>query len=452
MTDRQQQIVQNVDRAREMILEAERWIWKHPQTGYTEWEANNYLKEKWEALGYKLVEAGDIPGFYTDIDTGRPGPTLCIMAELDALDQGNHPEAVNGMAHACGHNCQAAGLLGVAAGLKAPGALSGLSGKIRLMMVPAEELIQMPFREGLRQKGIIHYYGGKAEFIYRGYFDGVDLAMMVHTGAERDDVDLGCSYMSNGMIAKTAVYRGKSSHAGGSPPNGINAEYAAILGLNACNALRETFQDQDHIRFHPILHGVQSAVNIIPDEMSLETYVRGITIDAIKRENEKLNRALAGAAASMGARLEIHDRPGYLPDLRFPPMMKLIEKACQDLVGADKVVFDYEKVGGGSSDFGDVVSLMPGVQFRAYGATGHGHGTDYYIVDPDKACVNAAKAQLFSVEALLENGAEKAKEIIRAYEPEFKSKEEYVAFMDSILADRDAVEYNEDGTVTIRYK
>ena len=186
--------------------------------------------------------------------------------------------------------------------------------------------------------------------------------------------------------------------------------------------------------------------------MSLETYVRGITIDAIKRENEKLNRALAGAAASMGARLEIHDRPGYLPDLRFPPMMKLIEKACQDLVGADKVVFDYEKVGGGSSDFGDVVSLMPGVQFRAYGATGHGHGTDYYIVDPDKACVNAAKAQLFSVEALLENGAEKAKEIIRAYEPEFKSKEEYVAFMDSILADRDAVEYNEDGTVTIRYK
>ena len=95
---------------------------------------------------------------------------------------------------------------------------------------------------------------------------------------------------------------------------------------------------------------------------------------------------------------------------------------------------------------------MPGVQFRAYGATGHGHGTDYYIVDPDKACVNAAKAQLFAAEALLENGAEKAKEIVAAYEPTFKSKEEYVAFLDSIMQDLDAVEYNEDGTVTIRYK
>ena len=146
MTDRQQKIVQNVDQARTMVLEAERWIWKHPQTGFTEWEAHNYLKEKWEALGYKLVEAGNIPGFYTDVDTGRPGPTLCIMAELDALDQANHPEAVNGMTHACGHNCQAAGLLGVAAGLAAPGALDGLSGRIRLMMVPAEELIQMPFK------------------------------------------------------------------------------------------------------------------------------------------------------------------------------------------------------------------------------------------------------------------------------------------------------------------
>ena len=66
--------------------------------------------------------------------------------------------------------------------------------------------------------------------------------------------------------------------------------------------------------------------------------------------------------------------------------------------------------------------------------------------------MNAAKAQLFAAEALLENGAEKAKEIVAAYEPTFKSKEEYIAFLDSILQDLDAVEYNEDGTVTIRYK
>ena len=37
----------------------------------------------------------------------------------------------------------------------------------------------------------------------------------------------------------------------------VNAEYAAMLGLQACNDLRETFQEKDTIRFHPILMGVK---------------------------------------------------------------------------------------------------------------------------------------------------------------------------------------------------
>ena len=51
MTDRQQLIVNNVDTVRQLILDAERWIWAHPQTGYTEWQAHDYLVEKYEALG-----------------------------------------------------------------------------------------------------------------------------------------------------------------------------------------------------------------------------------------------------------------------------------------------------------------------------------------------------------------------------------------------------------------
>ena len=57
MTDRQQLIVNNVDTAKQLILDAERWIWAHPQTGYTEWQAHDYLVEKYEALGYTLVKA-----------------------------------------------------------------------------------------------------------------------------------------------------------------------------------------------------------------------------------------------------------------------------------------------------------------------------------------------------------------------------------------------------------
>ena len=85
MNARQQALTAMVDKHKDMILEAERWIWAHPQTGYKEWEANDYLAEKYEALGYTLVRAGNIPGFYTDIDTGKPGPRILVLGELDAL-------------------------------------------------------------------------------------------------------------------------------------------------------------------------------------------------------------------------------------------------------------------------------------------------------------------------------------------------------------------------------
>ena len=452
MTDRQQFIVANVEKHKQEILDAERWLWKHPQVGFTEWEAHNYLKEKFEGFGYTVTEAGNIPGFFTDLDTGRPGPTFCIMGELDALDIANHPESVNGMTHCCGHHCQGAGILGVAAALSEPGALDGLSGKIRLMMVPAEELIQIDFREKLKQEGTIHFFGGKPEFMYRGYFDDVDLCMMIHTSETQGELDFSSNYRNLGCLAKTFTFKGKSSHAGGSPDKGINAEYAAILGLNACNALRETFKDADFVRFHPIIHGVNSAVNIIPDEMKCESYVRAGSLDAIKEENEKMNRALTGAALSMGARLELHDRPGYTPEVHYVPMMQVAEKCCQDLVGAERVRFRYDGVGKGSSDFGDLTSIMPGIQFYARGAAGTGHGIDFCVPDPNRAVVNASKVQLFIADALLSNGAEKAKEIVATYEPKFKSVKEYIDFMDNLTLDKEAVQYGEDGKITIDFK
>lgn len=452
MTPRQQWIAQAVEKHRAMILEAERWLWAHPQTGYTEWEAHQYLKERFEALGYSLTLAGDIPGFYTDVDTGRPGPKLCIMGELDALDIANHPESVNGMTHCCGHHGQGAALLGMAAALKEPGALEGMSGSIRLMAVPAEEMIQLAFREQLRQKGVIRYLGGKVEFMARGYFDGVDLAMMVHGAAMGEDTDFSCELGNNGCLAKTIRFKGRSSHAGGAPHLGVNAQYAAMLGLEACNALRETFQDKDTVRFHPILMGANCAVNIIPDEMKIESYVRANNIEAMKRENQKINRALAGAALAMGAGVELSDRPGYSPEYHDPEMMQLVERCCADLVGAGRVAFDYSARSTGSSDFGDLTCVMPGIQFYSAGASGTGHGTDYAITDPERLCVNAAKAQLLAADALLCGGADQAQRIVSGYKPQYPSIPAYLAAIDQLFLEKDAVVYDEAGNARVDYQ
>lgn len=218
-----------VEKHRGKILEAERYIWSHPETGFKEWNTDAYLAGIFEQAGYTLTRAGDIPGFYTDLDTGKPGPKVLIMGELDALSAPSHPEAVNGCAHACGHNAQCAALAGIALALKEPGALDGLCGSIRLMAVPAEELIEIAYRDSLRKQGLIHYLGGKVEFLYRGYMDDVDICILIHTGIAKD-ISFECHRGCNGCIAKEASYTGVASHAGGSPHLGRQRPVCRLPG------------------------------------------------------------------------------------------------------------------------------------------------------------------------------------------------------------------------------
>ena len=144
-------IINVVEKYRQLILDAERYIWENPETGYREVKTTAYLNEKFTSLGYSTVLADGITGFYTVIDTGREGPEVMILGELDSIICPAHPDAdkVTGAVHSCGHNAQCATLLGIAAALTDEKLLSKLSGRIRLCAVPAEELLEIEFRTEL---------------------------------------------------------------------------------------------------------------------------------------------------------------------------------------------------------------------------------------------------------------------------------------------------------------
>ena len=74
-----QKFIDAVNRHSERAIAALDYIWKNPETGYREWKTHAYLVKEFKELGYELVEAGNVPGFYTDVDTGRPGPTVLVM-------------------------------------------------------------------------------------------------------------------------------------------------------------------------------------------------------------------------------------------------------------------------------------------------------------------------------------------------------------------------------------
>ena len=437
MTDK---IFSAVKKHRDLILAAERYIWNNPETGYREVKTTAYLAGEFEKLGYELVRPEDITGFYTTVDTGREGPTLLILAELDSVICPGHPECdkETGAVHSCGHHAQCAALLGIAAALKEPGMLDGLSGRIKLCAVPAEELLEIGYRTELRERGVIKYLGGKSEFAHRGYFDDVDLAFMVHTSKGYTSL-LG----SVGCIAKTVIYKGKAAHAGGSPWNGVNALYAASQGLNAVNAIRETFRDSDCIRFHPIITSGGAMVNAIPETATIETYVRGMSFDAISGVNKRINRALTGAALSLGANVEIRDLPGYAPLKNSRDMLNLAKEAYELLCPGETFVIS-ETYSTGSTDMGDLSSFMPVIHPYAAGAKGTSHGADYYIVNPDEACVKCAAWQITMMRLLLSDGAVRAKEIVDNYEAPFADVKEFLAYQDSIIISGDRIAYGDD--------
>ena len=79
------QFAQRVEKYRQLIFDAEKYIWQNPETGYKEFKTTAYLATEFEKLGYKVNYAEDITGFYTVIDTGKKGPEILILAELDTL-------------------------------------------------------------------------------------------------------------------------------------------------------------------------------------------------------------------------------------------------------------------------------------------------------------------------------------------------------------------------------
>lgn len=437
-----------VDEHRQMILDAERYIWEHPETGFREWNTHAYLKEKMTALGYTtFFEPGDIPGFYVDIDFGRPGPKIGIFAEMDALLIPEHPQCdpKSGAVHACAHHCQCAAMLGVAAALAKPHAGESLCGSVRLYAVPAEECIESSFRTELMEKGILHFYGGKQEFMARGYLDGVDLGMMIHTGAENFVLNRGCV----GTLVKTAIFHGKASH-GASPAAGINALYAATNALAAANALREQFGEDASIRFHPLITDCGKSVNVIPAHVRVESILRASKVSTLHAANAKLNRAFAGSALAMGCKVDLSDKIGYMPRVENSDLQSVFCDVAGDFFPPEKIRVN-DGIEAGGTDMGDVSQVIPSVLAYVPCSRIPGHTARFVVEDHESACVTNAKLQLGFIAALLSDGAARAKAVLANADTHYKSIKDYLSDAASFSKTTDAVAYTDDGCATVSW-
>ena len=419
-----QQVLEQIDRQSEWIIQIGDTIFSNPELGFREHKTAKLTADVLSGLGLGCRENLAVTGVMATAGNS-PGPRVMVMGELDAVVCPLHPQAdpQTGAAHTCGHNAQIAAMLGAAIGLTP--FMEHLSGQAVFAAVPAEEYVELEYRERLREQGVIQLFGGKQEFIRLGLLDDVDMGMMVHSHAgitERKFL-LGCD--SSGFLGKLIQFSGKEAHAGAEPFAGINALNAAALSLLAIHAQRETFKESDRIRVHPIITKGGDLVNIVPADVRMETYVRARSIEAVMDASAKVDRALQGSAMSIGAQVRITDMPGYLPLQQSQPLNALFAENAADVLGDGANLYGYELMG--STDAGDLCSVMPFIHVSTGGFGGTAHSRDFAIVDPEMAYVIPAKVMALTVIDLLCDGADAAKAIKAGFKPRF-DKQGYVDF------------------------
>ncbi|MFB6221768.1 MAG: amidohydrolase [Halolamina sp.] len=416
-----------------------------PELGYKETATTEKVAEEFRGLGLDVETELAITGARTraEGDTDADDFVFAVLGELDALVNPGHPAAdpETGACHACGHEAQLANLVGAAYGLVASGVIDELPGAVEFLAVPAEEYLDLAYRRSLLDEGKIEFFGGKQELIKRGYFDDVNAAAMIHAASETPEREVSSDFSSNGFVGKTVAYEGRESHAGGAPEEGVNALNAAMAGMNAVNANRETFPDEEHVRVHPIVTEGGDGVNVVPADVRMESYVRAKSVDAIEEANETTNRALESGAMAVGANVTIEDFPGYLPLRTDPTLVETFDDNARQVIGEDAIHGEHQHVTG-STDMGDVTQIVPGVHPWTGGFEGSAHSTEFGVADEEMAYLLPAKVTASMVVDVLTDPEKRA--AIREAEREKRSTEEYLETVRAMRGTREGEYMDEE--------
>ena len=406
-------------------------IAEEPELGYKEVKTSAKVREAFDRLGIAYATGFGVTGVKARLAGAGHRRTVALLGELDAIVCREHPmsDPVTGAAHCCGHNVQIANLVAVAMAMKDVDAMKYLGGDLVLFAVPAEEYVEIEYRNKLREEKKIEFLGGKAQIIAEGGFDDVDMALQMHVDpATHPEGNFQVGNTSNGFIGKLITYRGKAAHAAGAPDKGVNALNAAMMGVMGVNAIRETFREDDCVRFHPIINAGGDLVNVIPDYVKMESYVRASNLPAMKDVNARINRALEAGAMALGAECDIHDLAGYLPMKPDENFRAVLRANAEKIFGAEFVTEGEHAAG--STDMGDVSHLMPVVHPWVGCVSGVLHGANYRLTDEKTAFTKTPQVLAGTIVDLLWDDAAEAERICAAHKPEL-TKAEYLEYMRS---------------------
>ena len=342
-------IKEKAENIKDYIIEMRRHFHQNPELSLEEFETTKKIVNELEKMGIEVSTFKDgLTGCVGTIKGAKEGKTLLLRADIDALsvhEKTNLEFAsrVDGKMHACGHDCHAAMLLGVAKILSEM--KDKFSGNIKLFFQAAEEI-------GL---------GAKLS-IEQGVMDNVDACYGVHVTPRFESPKINMQYGER--MAVTDVFKltveGTSSH-GSSPHLGHDAIVASAAIITALQTIVSRINNplKPAVVTIGTIKGGQR-FNIIANEVIMEGNVR--TFDEIfRKEIETHIREIAESVAkahSCTAKLEYRYGTGVVLN-KDKNLVDIAQNAVKKLYGEDSLV-EMEKITGGE-DFSLLMEKAPGI-------------------------------------------------------------------------------------------
>ncbi|EAD3595955.1 TPA_asm: amidohydrolase [Listeria monocytogenes] len=335
------------------ITQIRRHLHEHPELSFHEAETAKFIQDFYKGKDVEVAtEVGNGHAIVVTIKGGKPGKTIALRADFDALpieEQTELPfKSKNpGVMHACGHDGHTAYLLVLADCLIQ--LKENIPGTIKIVHQHAEETPP----------------GGAKSVVESGILDDVDQIFGIHVFpfGESGQVYYHSGYAMAGRTYFKLKIQGVGGH--GSSPHMAND--AIVAGAYFVTAIQTVVSR----RLNPFDTGVitigsfdgKGSFNVIKDAVELEGDVRYMNTENRDKMDAEIHRIVAGMEAMFGVTVELTYTNDYPPLYNDPAVTEQVVASLQKGVGEYLTgISEYDMLSG-SEDFAYYLQKIPGVFF-----------------------------------------------------------------------------------------
>jgi hippurate hydrolase len=330
-------------------VELRRDLHRHPELGTDLPRTQAAVLEALGPLDLDVRTGRSLSSVVATLDTGRPGGTMLLRGDMDALPMHEDTEVeyrseVAGAMHACGHDAHTAMLVSAARLLAERSDM--LAGKVVFMFQPGEE-----------------GFHGARTMLDEGLLDGLDVtrAFAIHqspTMPSKVVASRGGVLMASADVF-TVTVRGKGGHA--SMPHHANdpvpVACAMVGGFQTMVTRRADVFDPAVVTVGRIRAG--STSNVIPETAELVGTIRATSERTRALVRAELERIATGYATAHGMSAEVVVQPGYPVTVNDADADAWARQVAGRVVGEDRVAEMRSPVMG-AEDWSYVLQVVPG--------------------------------------------------------------------------------------------